>query len=82
LAAGASGLKVAPMFLGIPAVGERMEIVWRLAVELDVPVLSEGGALAFGEQRAWGHPRHLEAVVRSCPSLRFQLAHLGSARRK
>ncbi|MCW2523733.1 MAG: hypothetical protein JWO63_2068 [Frankiales bacterium] len=77
LAAGASGLKVAPMFIGVPADDERMEIVWRLAVEHDVPVLSESGALSFGPHGAWGHPRHFEAVLRSYPSLRLQLAHLG-----
>jgi predicted TIM-barrel fold metal-dependent hydrolase len=49
LAAGASGLKVAPMFVGIPADDERMEIVWRLAVELGVPVLSECGGHGYGD---------------------------------
>jgi predicted TIM-barrel fold metal-dependent hydrolase len=77
LAAGASGLKVAPMFLGVPADDERMEIVWRLAVEYDVPVLSECGALDFGPHGAWGHPRYFETVLRSYPALRLQLAHLG-----
>jgi predicted TIM-barrel fold metal-dependent hydrolase len=77
LAAGASGVKVAPMFIGVPADDEKMEIIWRLAVEHDVPVLSESGGLSFGPHGAWGHPRHFEAVLRSYPSLRLQLAHLG-----
>ena len=73
LAAGASGIKVAPMFLRLRPDDERMEVVWRLAVALDVPVLSESGA--SGE--AFGHPRHFAEVVRSFPALRLQLAHLG-----
>lgn len=77
LAAGASGLKVAPMFIGVPADDEKMEIVWRLAVQNDVPVLSESGALGYGEHGAWGHPRNFETVLRSYPTLRLQLAHLG-----
>jgi uncharacterized protein len=77
LAAGASGLKVAPMYIGIPADDPRMEIVWRLGVENDVPVLSECGALSFGTHGAWGHPRYFETVLRSYPGLRLQLAHLG-----
>lgn len=75
LRAGASGIKVAPMFLRIRPDDERMEVVWRLAVALDVPVLSECGATAPGE--AYGHPRHFAEVVRSYPALRLQLAHLG-----
>jgi predicted TIM-barrel fold metal-dependent hydrolase len=77
LAAGASGLKIAPMFLGVPADHEAVEIVWQLAVEFDVPVLSESGAHGWGDQDAWGHPRHFLEVVRSYPTLRLQLAHLG-----
>ncbi|WP_034509689.1 amidohydrolase family protein [Blastococcus sp. URHD0036] len=75
LAAGASGIKVAPMFLRRRPDDERMDVVWRLAVELDVPVLSESGAVAPGE--AFGHPRHFAEVVRSHPALRLQIAHLG-----
>jgi predicted TIM-barrel fold metal-dependent hydrolase len=77
LSVGASGVKIAPMFLGVPPDDEIMEVVWRLAVEHDVPVLSESGASSYGEHAAWGHPRHFESVLRSYPSLRLQLAHLG-----
>lgn len=71
LAAGATGIKVAPMFIRLRPDDERMEPVWRLAVELDVPVLSECGASSYG------HPAHFAEVVRSHPALRLQLAHLG-----
>jgi predicted TIM-barrel fold metal-dependent hydrolase len=54
-----------------------MEIVWRLAVELDVPVLSESGALPYRHHAAWGHADHFAEVLRSYPALRLQLAHLG-----
>ncbi|SEO61181.1 amidohydrolase family protein [Trujillonella endophytica] len=77
LAAGAGGIKVAPMFLRLRPDDERMEAVWRLAVELDVPVLSECGATAYGGTEVFGHPRYFAEVVRSYPALRLQLAHLG-----
>jgi len=77
LAAGANGVKIAPMFLGVPPDHEDMEIVWQLATRHDVPVLSECGAHAFGAHGAWGHPEHFLEVVRSYPTLRLQLAHLG-----
>ena len=77
LSAGASGIKIAPMFLGVPPDDEIMEVVWRLAVQHDVPVLSESGASSYREHAAWGHPRNFESVLRSYPSLRLQLAHLG-----
>ena len=44
LAEGASGLKVAPTYIGLRPDDERMEIVWQLAREHEVPVLSESGS--------------------------------------
>ena len=74
---GAMGLKVAPYSLWMHADDPRLEIVWRLAREYDVPVLSESGAHPepAGE---WGHPRYFHEVLRSYPELRLQLAHLGA----
>jgi predicted TIM-barrel fold metal-dependent hydrolase len=77
LAAGASGIKIAPMFLDVQPDDEAMEIVWQLAVQHDVPVLSESGAGSYEGHAAWGHPRHFEQVLSSYPKLRLQLAHLG-----
>jgi predicted TIM-barrel fold metal-dependent hydrolase len=77
LAAGASGLKIAPMFIGVPADHEAMEIVYRLAIAHDVPVLAESGARAYRGHDAFGHPKYYRAVLTSFPRLRIQLAHLG-----
>jgi predicted TIM-barrel fold metal-dependent hydrolase len=76
LANGAMGLKVAPYSVWIPADDPRLELVWQLGTEFDVPVLSESGAHPepYGE---WGHPRYFHEVLRSYPNLRLQLAHLG-----
>ena len=71
---GATGLKIAPMFLGVHPDDEACEIVWRLAKEHGIFVLSESGVLAGG----WGHPRHFGAVLRAYPDVVVQLAHLGN----
>lgn len=76
VAAGAAGIKIAPMFLGAHPDDERMEVVWRLARELDVPVLSESGATTRRSEPAWGHPQHFDAVCAAYPDVRIQLAHL------
>jgi uncharacterized protein len=76
LESGASGIKIAPMFLGVPPDDEAVEVVWQLAVEHDVPVLSESGA-GDGSYPSWGHPKYFAAVLDSYPRLRLQLAHLG-----
>ncbi|MCW2529634.1 MAG: hypothetical protein JWM76_4494 [Pseudonocardiales bacterium] len=76
LANGAMGLKVAPYSVWIPADDPRLELVWKLGTEYDVPVLSESGAHPepYG---TWGHPKYYHEVLRSYPNLRLQLAHLG-----
>jgi predicted TIM-barrel fold metal-dependent hydrolase len=77
LAAGAGGLKVAPMFLGIRPDDPAMEVVWRLARQHDVYVLSECGALPYTHHGAWGHPDGFDEVLRSYPDVDVLLAHLG-----
>ena len=77
LAAGACGLKIAPMFLGVRPDDEVVEIVWRQAREHGVFVLSECGGHSFGTHQAWGHPDHFDAVLRAYPEVTVQLAHLG-----
>lgn len=77
LAAGATGLKVAPMSVHKPADGPELELIWQLAVEHDVPVLTESGDLSASGRGDYGHPRRFVQVVRSYPGLRLQMAHLG-----
>ncbi len=77
LSKGACGLKIAPMFLRVPPDDERVAIVFDLAAEHGVFVLSQSGAAGYGGQPGWGHPKYFEAVLRAYPSVDVQLAHLG-----
>jgi predicted TIM-barrel fold metal-dependent hydrolase len=77
LATGACGLKVAPMFIRRRPDDEIMEVVWRCARDHGVFVLSESGALGFGDEPVWGHPAWFDDVLRSYPTVTIQLAHLG-----
>lgn len=77
LAAGACGLKIAPMFIRARPDDEAMEVVWRCARDHGVFVLSESGPRGYDSDTAWGHPRHFDAVLRSYPTVTVQLAHLG-----
>ena len=77
LAAGATGLKVAPFSLWMHADDPLMEPVWQLATSHDVPVLSECGAHPQDAGGDWGHPKYFPSVLRSYPTLRLQLAHAG-----
>jgi predicted TIM-barrel fold metal-dependent hydrolase len=56
---------------------EVMEIVWRLARDHGVFVLSECGSHGYDPDGAWGHPAHFDAVLGSYPTVTVQLAHLG-----
>jgi hypothetical protein len=77
LAAGAVGLKIAPMFIRARPDDEVMEVVWRCARDHGVFVLSESGAHGYDSSVAWGHPANFDAVLRAYPSVTVQLAHLG-----
>lgn len=77
LGIGATGLKVAPQWLGIRPDDPAMEIVWQLARRHSVPVLSESGAYRFGHALPWGHPRYFRDVLASYPDVTIVLAHLG-----
>jgi predicted TIM-barrel fold metal-dependent hydrolase len=77
LAGGACGLKIAPMFIRRRPDDEVMEIVWRLARDHGVFVLSESGGRGYDSATAWGHPSHFDAVLRAYPTVTVQLAHLG-----
>ncbi|TFV88806.1 amidohydrolase family protein [Blastococcus sp. CT_GayMR16] len=76
LAEGASGLKVAPTYIGLRPDDERMEIVWKLAQEHGVPILSESGSTDYGHTLL-ARPEYFEEVLRSYPDVVVQLAHLG-----
>jgi hypothetical protein len=77
LGKGACGLKIAPLFVRAPADDPRLAIVFELAAQHGVFVLSQAGANGYGGEPAWGHPRHFEAVLAAWPSVDVQLAHLG-----
>jgi uncharacterized protein len=78
LAAGACGIKVAPMFIHRRPDDEVMEVVWCSAREHQVFVLSQSGASRKpGQEEAWGHPAHFDAVLRAYPTVTVQFAHLG-----
>ena len=77
LSKGAVGLKIAPMFLRTQPDDERMAIVFELAREHGVWVLSQAGGAGYDGAPAWGHPRHFEAVLQAYPEVDIMLAHLG-----
>lgn len=77
LAEGASGLKIAPTYIGIRPDDERMELVWQLARDHGVPVLSESGSTEYDEHVLYARPEYFEDVLRSYPTVPIQLAHLG-----
>jgi predicted TIM-barrel fold metal-dependent hydrolase len=77
LGEGAVGLKIAPMFLRVPPSDPQVEIVWKLARDHGVFVLSESGEHLAGGLGEWGHPRYFHDVLAAYPSVLVQLAHLG-----
>jgi predicted TIM-barrel fold metal-dependent hydrolase len=77
LSEGASGIKIAPMFLGVAANDPRLRIVWELARAHKVFVLSECGARGYDGHGAWGAPQFFDEVCREFPDVTIQLAHLG-----
>ena len=77
VAAGASGLKIAPAFVLAYPDDEVMTPVWDLARELGVFVLAESGAGSFRGRPPYGHPSRFEAVLAAYPDISIMLAHLG-----
>jgi predicted TIM-barrel fold metal-dependent hydrolase len=73
LDAGARGIKLHPRAQAFALSDERLQPVFALAVERDVPILIHGGR---------GLPpiaEHLERLVRSCEGVRLIIAHAGIA---
>jgi predicted TIM-barrel fold metal-dependent hydrolase len=67
-------------YLAIPANDPRMDSIFALAVEFDLPVLiHSGGTGATGSKFriASGHPELLEEVLLKYPTLRLCIAHAG-----
>ncbi|MEE9285923.1 MAG: amidohydrolase family protein [Dehalococcoidia bacterium] len=77
LAQGACGLKIAPMFLRVTPDDPRMAVVFELARDHGVFVLSQAGAHGYDGNPGWGHPRHFEPVLKAYPEVNIVLAHLG-----
>jgi predicted TIM-barrel fold metal-dependent hydrolase len=76
---GATGIKIAPMYAGARPDDERFEIVWRLAAEERVYVLSACGDNPAGEAEAMALPEHFDAVLRAYPTVILQLAQFGQS---
>ncbi|MET0468242.1 MAG: amidohydrolase family protein [Aeromicrobium sp.] len=77
LADGAIGVKIAPMSVRRPPTDPDVEIVWQLAREHGVFVLSECGDLTAIGRGDYGHPRYFGEVLAAYPDVTIQLAHLG-----
>jgi len=84
---GSLGLKITPMFIGRQVSDPDLEILWQLAHEYSVPILSMStaaldpgslGALGLNESDAnVNHPDSFEDGLRSYPNARAVLAHMG-----
>jgi len=84
---GSLGLKITPMFIGRRVNDPDLEILWQLAHEYSVPILSMStAALDPGSLAAIGlnesdadvnHPDYFEDGLRSYPNARAVLAHMG-----
>jgi predicted TIM-barrel fold metal-dependent hydrolase len=77
LADGAIGLKVAPMSIRRAPSDPDVEVVWQLARDHGVFVLSECGDLTTLGRGDYGHPRYFGEVLAAYPEVTIQLAHLG-----
>lgn len=76
LTAGAVGIKISPMFVGVPFDHPAFRIVWQRALAHDVPVLVEAESTGFQGGPGWGDPVALWSVMAEFPELRLQVAHL------
>jgi predicted TIM-barrel fold metal-dependent hydrolase len=84
---GSLALKITPMFIGRQASDPDLEVLWQLADEYSVPILSMStAALDPGSLAAIGlnesdanvnHPDSFEDGLRSYPNARAVLAHMG-----
>ena len=74
---GLQGIKLLPMYAGFYPHEERLDPLWRYAVEQDLPVLLHTGT-TFVSQAPLDCtlPRHIDAVARRYPEARIVMAHL------
>lgn len=74
LAAGATAIKIMPAWIGCPPSDPRMNVVWELADENALPVVSQSGLTGYSEV---SHPDNFEPVARDYPGAKVILAHMG-----
>ena len=72
---GARGVKVHPVVQRFFMHDERMMPIWRLCVELGLPVMAHAGPARGDKQYA--DPRAFAQVLEAFPQLRIVLAHMG-----
>lgn len=78
LRSGASGIKMVPVLMHLHPNDPRLFPVYEVAEQWGVPVLSQSGGTAHGDDETpWGHPRYFEEPLQAFPQLNFILAHLG-----
>ena len=72
---GAKGVKVHPASQGFYMHDQGMTGVWRVCVELDLPVIAHVGPAKSGEQ--YSTPKAFGPVMEAFPGLRLVMAHMG-----
>lgn len=71
----ACGLKVHPVSQGFFMHDTRMSGVWRVCIELDLPIIAHAGPAKYGDQFAT--PEAFVPVLKEFPELKLVLAHMG-----
>ena len=77
LAAGACGVKIAPMFFDAAPDDDRVLEVWEVARRHGVFILSQAGDRPTLGHEPWGHPRYFTPALRDFPTVNVVLAHVG-----
>jgi predicted TIM-barrel fold metal-dependent hydrolase len=74
LAAGASAIKIMPAWIGVPPSDPGMRVVWELADEHGLPVVSQSGLTDYADT---SHPDNFAPVARDYPRANVIQAHMG-----
>jgi predicted TIM-barrel fold metal-dependent hydrolase len=74
LDAGATAIKIMPAWIGCSPSDERMNVVWELADEHGLPVVSQSGLTNYSDV---SHPDNFEPVAAAFPRVKVILAHMG-----
>ena len=75
---GARGVKIHPSIERIAVDDPRVAHIWQACADLDLPVVAHGGR-THDSRVHHGEPRRFTRVLRSHPTLRTVVAHLGGA---